>query len=38
VFNTPEAWGASLMIVVLSVTAYSVSGAIERRTRQRWSL
>jgi len=37
-FNTPEAWGASLMIVVLSVTAYSVSGAIERRTRRRWSL
>lgn len=37
-FDTPQAWGASLMIVVLSVVAYSVSGAIERRTRQRWSL
>jgi ABC-type nitrate/sulfonate/bicarbonate transport system permease component len=37
-FDTPQAWGASLMIVVLSVAAYSVSGAVERRTRQRWSL
>ena len=38
VFDTPKAWGASLMIVVLSVLAYGVSGAIERRMRRRWSL
>jgi putative hydroxymethylpyrimidine transport system permease protein len=37
-FDTPKAWGASLMIVILSVLAYSVTGAIERRTRRRWSL
>jgi NitT/TauT family transport system permease protein len=37
-FDTPKAWGASLMIVTLSVLAYTGSGAVERRTRDRWSL
>jgi len=37
-FDTPRAWGASLLIVVLSVIAYSVSSAFERRIRRRWSL
>ena len=37
-FDTPKAWGASLMIVILSVLAYTASGAIERRGRRRWTL
>lgn len=37
-FDTPKAWGASLMIVTLSVVAYGVSGAVERRTKRRWSI
>jgi ABC-type nitrate/sulfonate/bicarbonate transport system permease component len=37
-FDTPKAWGASLMIVTLSVLAYGLSGEIERTTRRRRSL
>jgi NitT/TauT family transport system permease protein len=37
-FDTPRAWGASLMIVTLSVLAYTVSGAVERRGRRRFTL
>ena len=37
-FDTPRAWGASMFIVVLSVAAYSISSALERRIRRSWSL
>ena len=37
-FDTPRAGGASMLIVVLSVAAYSVSSALERRIRRSWSL
>jgi ABC-type nitrate/sulfonate/bicarbonate transport system permease component len=37
-FDTPQAWGASLVIVALSVVAYGVSSSIERRTRPRWTV
>jgi ABC-type nitrate/sulfonate/bicarbonate transport system permease component len=37
-FDTPVAWGASVIIVALSVIAYSLSSGLERRSRPRWTL
>jgi len=37
-FDTPQAWGAALVIVVLSVIAFGISSSIERRSRPRWTM